>query len=100
MLLRIAMRRGSILSAWAFVIAAAGAIRSTALAEVSAVRYALIIGNCDYDGNGRCEPGDTQVAGSLEPLNNPCNDATAIAGRLEALGWSSSEGAFPRCNLR
>jgi hypothetical protein len=51
-------------------------------------KFALLIGNGDYDGVPGFTPRRATHLGKLSDLRNPCNDVTLIQRNLIRLGWS------------
>ncbi|HWA91890.1 MAG TPA: caspase family protein [Rhizomicrobium sp.] len=63
---------------------------SFAHAAAEPERYALVIGNSDYDGDGRLDPGHAQ-SGYEDDLRNPRNDARLIGATLNGLGFKVTQ---------
>lgn len=59
-------------------------------------RFALLIGNWDYNRDGIYSPDPPEVG--LRDLRNPCNDAMTVGARLQLAGWNE-EDIDVRCNL-
>lgn len=77
-------------------------IHSTAIAQPDnpTRRIALIIGNSDYNLDGRIDPRERPALGMFRDIPSACADAQAFASSLRNAGWTNSEiigGA--RCNL-
>lgn len=72
----------------AFLTLAAGAGN----AQAPPVKLALVIGNSDYDGDGRIDVSDagvqkSEAGGYVPDLRNPLNDASDIRDALERIGF-------------
>lgn len=66
-----------------------------AAADVAPQRVALLIGNWDYDGNGRFDARASD--GYVQDLKNPCSDANLIKSALEGIHFG--EDIKITCNL-
>jgi hypothetical protein len=60
-------------------------------------RFALLIGNSDYNANGAVDP-EQATDGHLRDLKNACGDAELIAARLGLLNWKD-EDIVVKCDL-
>lgn len=67
-------------------VALAVLLLSVACATAAPERYALVIGNSDYDGDGKLRPGTAQN-GYEDDLRNPGNDAQLIGRTLTDIGF-------------
>ncbi|MDX2198204.1 MAG: SUMF1/EgtB/PvdO family nonheme iron enzyme [Phycisphaerae bacterium] len=81
------MRWAARLLALAIVLAA-----GAGTAQPAPVKLALVIGNADYDGDGRFEVGQagaaaSEAAGYVPDLRNPMNDASDLGDALTRIGF-------------
>lgn len=66
--------------------------------NIPLVRFALLIGNADYNQDGKItdEPSDPE---RLRDLPNACNDVELIGAELIKLGWKEDKDVTVKCSV-